>query len=263
MRPLALVPGGVRTGVAGCVLGAVEEPLPEAAGGRLGRLEFDAYLMWTPKIAPTEHQGVLIRIHGASGSLFDSTFMRYQVSEQTRNRQTTCEIFVRSGLEGALNIDRESFNFAHPHVVFITNWLHSALRRLATTQKSLAKGIREENRREETQRREDAQDAIVSEAWDEQSDFEGESPPPVTFDEPEPTGSSKTSETSGSGGYRMSRPAVFGEGRANTEQTKSTERLLRAIGQLLAAYGFLDTLQEAERERLFERLRRIIETEQG
>jgi DNA-cytosine methyltransferase len=52
-----------------------------------GPLEFDAYLLWAPKIVPTEHQGVLIRIHGSSGTLFDPTFMRYQVSELTRLRQ--------------------------------------------------------------------------------------------------------------------------------------------------------------------------------
>src|ERR1017187_7843465 len=58
-----------------------------------GPLAFEAYLFWTPKVAPTEHQGSLVRIHGSSGTLFDSTFMRYQVSEQNRLRQITCEIF--------------------------------------------------------------------------------------------------------------------------------------------------------------------------
>ena len=90
---------------------------PEFTGGPL---EFEAYLMWAPKIAPTEHQGVLVRVHGSSGTLFDPTFLRYQVSEQTRLRQISCEIFVSEGLEAALNIDRESFNYAHPHVVYIT-----------------------------------------------------------------------------------------------------------------------------------------------
>ena len=43
-----------------------------------GPLAFEAYLFWTPKVAPTEHQGSLIRIHGSSGTLFDPTFMRYR-----------------------------------------------------------------------------------------------------------------------------------------------------------------------------------------
>ena len=108
---------------------------PEFTGGPL---EFEAYLMWAPKIAPTEHQGVLVRVHGSSGTLFDSTFLRYQVSEQTRLRQISCEIFVSEGLEAALNIDRESFNYAHPHAVYITKWLHASLRRVATVQKHIA-----------------------------------------------------------------------------------------------------------------------------
>jgi hypothetical protein len=120
-------------------IGKCREEFPKVgrdqSGGALG---FEAYLFWTPKVAPTEHQGSLIRIHGSSGTLFDPTFMRYQVSEQTRLRQITCEIFVSEGLDSALNIDRESFNYAHPHSVFITKWLHSALRQLATAQKRLA-----------------------------------------------------------------------------------------------------------------------------
>ena len=110
---------------------------PELTGGPL---EFEAYFIWSPKIAPTEHQGVLVRVHGSSGTLFDPTFMRYQVSEQTRLRQISCEIFVSEGLEAALNIDRESFNYAHPHVVYITKWLHASLRRVATVQKRIRGG---------------------------------------------------------------------------------------------------------------------------
>ena len=63
------------------------------------------------KIVPKETAGVLIRIRGASGTLFDPTFLNYQVSEQTRLRQITVEIFVREGLDSAINIDRESFSF--------------------------------------------------------------------------------------------------------------------------------------------------------
>jgi hypothetical protein len=100
-----------------------------------GPLEFDGYLMWTPKVAPSDHQGVLVRINGSSGTLFDSTFFGYKVSENTRLRQVTGEIFVRQGLEAALNIDRESFNTSHPHTVLLMAWIHSALRQLATVQK--------------------------------------------------------------------------------------------------------------------------------
>ena len=59
-------------------------------------------------VVPKENNGVLVRINGVSGALFGDTFMKYQVSEQTRLRQITAEIFVSKGLDAALNIDRES-----------------------------------------------------------------------------------------------------------------------------------------------------------
>lgn len=113
--------------------------IPEQYRG--GDLEFEAYLYWSKKIVPREHNGVLIRINGASGTLFDENFLKYQVSEQTRLRQITAEIFVIKGLDAALNIDRESFNISHPHYLILKNWLHSALRQLMNKHKSLASDV--------------------------------------------------------------------------------------------------------------------------
>lgn len=107
-----------------------------------GRLVFEAYLFWAPKIIPKQHQGVVLRVGNASGALFDRTFMNYQVSEQTRLRQITAEVFVHEGLDGAINLDRESFNFAHPHYQYLVRWLHSALRQLTNKHKELGKELR-------------------------------------------------------------------------------------------------------------------------
>ena len=96
-----------------------------------GNLSFEAYLYWNGQIVPKETRGVLIRIKEASGTLFDPTFLNYRVSEQSRLRQITAEIFVREGLDGALNIDRESFNQSHPHFLYVQRWMHRALRLLA------------------------------------------------------------------------------------------------------------------------------------
>ncbi len=83
-----------------------------------GRFRFDAYLYWTNKVVPRENNGVLIRINGASGTLFDPTFMRYQVAELTRLKQISAKIIACSkGLDAALNIDRESFNFPHTRII--------------------------------------------------------------------------------------------------------------------------------------------------
>lgn len=233
------------------------EGIPRELAG--GPLEFEAYLMWAPKIAPTEHQGSLVRIHGASGTLFDPTFMRYQVSEQTRLRQISCEIFVSEGLEAALNIDRESFNYAHPHVVYLTKWLHSALRRVATVQKRIAAEIREDTRKEAAAREEQALSEVAAEAWRTESDDPGAEPPAVQFEEPDEEAPSDASA------YRFRRDAVFGDrGRGRpSRQDESVERKLRAIVQLLAAYALLDDLSEAQQERLLAGLRKIIEADDG
>ncbi len=233
---------------------------PELSGGPL---EFDAYLLWAPKIVPTEHQGVLIRIHGSSGTLFDPTFLRYQVSEQTRLRQITCEIFVTTGLEGALNIDRESFNFAHPHVVYVTRWLHRALTRVASTQKRIAAEIRGQTRDRAAGEAQARLEQIVTGAWRNQADDEGQSPPTVQF--VEPVGASQPQQAAPAapaGGYRFQRAAVFGSERATGLQAarrQALERKLVAIVQLLAAFNLLDPLNEADKEQLVTYLREILE----
>ena len=128
-----------RVGAPVLIAAKQKNPFPHSALDRAGgRLSFDAYLYWNSKIIPKETAGVLIRIRGASGTLFDSTFLNYQVSEQTRLRQITAEIFVREGLDSAINIDRESFNYSHPHFLYIQRWLHRALRLLVNRLKALA-----------------------------------------------------------------------------------------------------------------------------
>lgn len=107
---------------------------------RGGPLEFEAYLSWRSKVVPVEHNGIMVRINGASGILFDSSFLKYQVSELTRLRQVTAEIYIKNGLDVALNIDRESFNVAHPHYQYISKWLHHALKQLMSRHKSLQQG---------------------------------------------------------------------------------------------------------------------------
>ena len=116
-----------------------ENPFSENDSARAGGpLSFEAYLYWNSRIVPGETAGVLVRIREASGTLFDPTFLNYQVSEQTRLRQITVEIFVDNGLDSAVNIDRESFNYSHPHFLYVQKWLHRALRLLTNRLKTLA-----------------------------------------------------------------------------------------------------------------------------
>ena len=111
-------------------------------------LEFAGYFYWTTKVVPTEHNGLLVRILGASGTLFDKTFLNYQVRERNRVTHLVAEVFVSNGLEEALNIDRESFNSAHPHFQILLNWVHNALRQVFNKQKELESSLRTERRQQ-------------------------------------------------------------------------------------------------------------------
>ncbi|HTB23693.1 MAG TPA: ATP-binding protein [bacterium] len=230
--------------------------LPRELSG--GPLAFEAYLFWTPKVAPTEHQGALIRIHGSSGTLFDPTFMRYQVSEQTRLRQITCEIFVSEGLDSALNIDRESFNNAHPHSVYITKWLHSALRQLASTQKRLSSEIRDQTRGESKDAAVTQIQQVANDLWKQETDDPGGDPPSIELSV---TGS-KSPATKGEA-YVYSRAAVVPtrEG-AHTAKSRAQDAILeeklKAIAQVLASFGLLDAVPKRKQEKLLRAIYRIL-----
>lgn len=223
-----------------------------------GPLAFEAYLFWTPKVAPVEHQGSLVRIHGSSGTLFDPTFMRYQVSELTRLRQITCEIFVSEGLDSALNIDRESFNNAHPHAVYITRWLHSALRQLASAQKRLASEAREHTRFESKGAAVSEIQRVASRVWKQESDDPGANPPFIEL--------SKTGAKSEAIGetYVFSHAAVVPErlhtltAKAKTQDAVLEEKL-KAIAQVLASFGLLDAVPKRKQEKLLRAIYEILD----
>ncbi len=111
-------------------------------------LEFSGYFYWTTKVVPKEHTGLLVRIIGASGTLFDTTFLNYQIQEKPRLAHLVAEVFVSAGLEEALNIDRESFNTAHPHYQILLNWVHNALRQVFNKQKEIEKSLRTKRRQQ-------------------------------------------------------------------------------------------------------------------
>ncbi len=239
-------------------LGKCREEFPkiqrELSGGPLA---FEAYLFWTPKVAPTEHQGSLIRIHGSSGTLFDPTFMRYQVAEQTRLRQITCEIFVSEGLDSALNIDRESFNNAHPHAVYITRWLHSALRQLATAQKRLASGVREQTLEEGTQGRLSAIQRVANDVWTQEAGDPAARPPAIEFSE-----SGQTPSSSGDAFvFKKSAIVPARQGRKTGQaeaRSAILEAKLKSIAQVLASFGLLDAVSEHKQERLLKAIYEIL-----
>ncbi len=225
-----------------------------------GPLAFEAYLFWNPKIAPSEHRGSLIRIHGASGAGFDPSFMRYQIAELNRMKQITCEIFVQEGFDAALNIDRESFNYAHPHAVFLTKWLHSALRQLASTNKRIAKEINDQNRTEWTNRSLSHIQKIVIDTHRRESLEDGSEPLSIDISDPQSQSLFQYPVD-----LVFSKEAII----PATEKRKTSLHVaesailaekIKAIAQVLASFGLMEGLDKKKQERLLKAIYEILET---
>ncbi|PXV57112.1 Histidine kinase-, DNA gyrase B-, and HSP90-like ATPase [Dyella jiangningensis] len=231
--------------------------IPEEYRG--GNLSFEAYLYWSPKIVPKDHNGVLVRLKGASGTLFDPTFMGYQVSEQTRLKQLTAEIFVHEGLEGALNIDRESFNYASIHYQFISRWLHGAIRQFANRQKLISGKLLSEKKEKIGQQLDEKLQRAAESAWEDARGENAEAPPEIVFGDDD----KQVLERRAAGAPAFTRSAVLkasqkGKGK---KLPADLEPRLRAIALVLQAYGVFDNMQYAMQEKLIGEIGRIITTE--
>jgi hypothetical protein len=240
---------------------AIEHPLifvgaykPDLSGVpgemRGGDLEFEAYLFWNSKIVPKENNGVLVRINGASGALFDDTFMKYQVSEQTRLRQITAEIFVTKGLDAALNIDRESFNFAHPHYVLLSNWLHRSLRQLTNTHKALSQEIRDRETEAKQALSADRLGEFASRTWQNARREPADRPPPVEVVATPSEAAARRQQGVIAFDRRQMAAATPPAGKKARQGAADRERKLKAVATILDGFGLLDDMAYEEQHRL-------------
>ena len=221
---------------------------------RGGDLAFEAYFLWAPKIVPKENVGVLVRISDASGTLFDESFIKYQVSEQTRLRQITAEIFVLKGLDAALNIDRESFNYAHPHYQYLMKWVHSALRQLANTQKSVSTEVRTEAKSVQQGRSKKAVGAKIAEAIREAGKDPETETAEVMF---ELGGGNGLAKRRSSGILALDPKVVLSplpEARRSTKAKKGERELyeekIKGVAQILEAYGVFEEMSYSKQQKL-------------
>ena len=85
------------------------------------------YLVYKARVRPKVMQGILVRESGIAVGTYDTTFLQYPFNEGQKFNQLTGEIYA-SGLSGALNIDRNSFNETDDRFVALSRWLHKKLR---------------------------------------------------------------------------------------------------------------------------------------
>lgn len=225
-------------------VGAYNPDLSKVSGDiRGGDLQLEGYVFWSGRIIPKENNGALVRIRGASGANFDPTFFGYQVSELTRLRQITSEIFIRRGLDAALNIDRESFNFSHPHVQLVAGWLQRSIRQLTNKHKDLTSKLRKERIGAKAAVDRSALESFVKEVWsDRQSD---DSPPEIVICDGAEVIDARRSghialHKSALASFKSKKPLPKGVGEGKAE----------ALVQVLLAYDALKDLEFSEQEEL-------------
>lgn len=224
------------------MVGKVEQAFKEKELERAGgQLAFEAYLYWNSKIIPKETAGVLLRVREASGTLFDPSFLKYQISEQNRLSQITAEIYVHEGLDGAINIDRESFNYSHPHFLFIQKWLHRALRLLINRNKGIANEDLDREKRDRKTEAEESRYSAAYKVWERQRGEDSD--PPLS----NPPTSKPTEEVGGVSIRWKSAPEGDDASKAS------------AIAIVLEAYGVLSQLDAAERAALIEDLLKVLD----
>ena len=92
-------------------------------------LKFKGYMFTQGKaIYPEDLRGILIRVRNTAIGNYDKTLLKYDTVLGFKADWFSGEIIVNEGLEGALNIDRNSFNEVHEHYQFLKRKIHEIIR---------------------------------------------------------------------------------------------------------------------------------------
>jgi len=218
-----------------------------------GELAFDAYVLWSPKVIPRDHNGVLVRLHNASGIMFDETFMKHQVAEHTIKSQLSVEVFVNKGLGSALNIDRESFNVSHPHYQILMKWLHQALRQVINKYKHIRKEAVEINKKQKESVNENLLDSMVNRSLEKRGMEPLEKKPLVVTE--------LKDEQATIDGYHVTKEMLIkslGGRNDKTRHGKEVKLKTQALFQLLDSYELLNDLTPKKQEALFADIMNVI-----
>lgn len=117
-------------------------------------LKFEGYIFHQRKqIVPAELQGLLVRIRNVGIGGYDTSMLKYPSNIGPMVRGMTGEVFVHSGLEEALNIDRNSFNETHRHFVKLRDVVFRHLG--IPGQRGITRDIRQRSERHQATRRAD------------------------------------------------------------------------------------------------------------
>ncbi|MBA2733074.1 MAG: hypothetical protein H0U54_09330 [Acidobacteria bacterium] len=162
-------------------------------------------------------------------------------------------------------IDRESFNFAHPHYQYIATWVHNALRQLTNKHKVLARGNREQRTIAILQRTTSAFDELVAAKLREAAEGPDWEAPKVVFNN---AADDVLKQLRASGTLAFPRyilEAAFPRvGRTTLQQQARIaheEARLVAVTKMLDAYRLLGELSDEKQQQLIAALAAIISFE--
>lgn len=226
-----------------------------------GSLEFEAYFYWNSVIVPKQNRGVLVRINDASGVLYDDGFLDYQVSELNRLNQITCEVFVKVGMDVALNIDRESFNVSHPHYQYLSKWIHAGLLQITNLLKDQSKKGRAEDQQKKRTGTQSAVEDQLAEIWSRRGD-QLEERPTILVNERTSERSARQLRLDGVLAYDVN-PKILSAAKISPVNIAPLGPLntAKAIFGVLAAYGVLDKLIYSDQESMFEDVLQVLMAE--
>ena len=158
------------------------------------------------------------------------------------------------GLDAALNIDRESFNYSHPHYQFLMKWVHNALRQLANTHKALASTVRGEKQKVQQTQRIGALTEKVERALKDAGIDTEEEIPDVIFTTGEP-GKLATKRKQGVLAFDgnvvfQDVPEQLRATAPNRARREYLEEKTKAVARILDAYGVFDNMKYAKQQEL-------------
>lgn len=92
------------------------------------QLAFKGYIYHQRQsIRPPELRGLLVRIRNIAIGMYDKSLLNYPKAQGPRMAGLSAEIYVKEGLEDALNIDRNSFRETDPHYLKLQEVIYTRL----------------------------------------------------------------------------------------------------------------------------------------
>lgn len=217
------------------------------------RLYCSMYFYWNYALVPRESNGILVRINGSSGTLFDHQFLDFRTAELARLKQISSEVFVYEGLDDALNVDRESFDDTDLRYLELQRNVHRAMTRIMSRVKS-------DQRKAAGERRNDAQEAaaervreVAGEIWKELR--KGRSAPKVVV-----TSKTQAPPATSRGIYVTGVPSSHKRGSIDRDPVFNSK--LGAIILILDGYHLLDDLDSRTRAELIGDIAKILDLKQ-